>query len=200
MTNAIKKIQSEHSDYARVLSCLCTVVRNLRAYDTQRLTAPGLKIRARVPPDLDLLFSIVYYIRVFPDKFHHPKEERYLFKAVRNRSPETGDILDQLVRQHATAERMVDELDAALKAYDKHYPNGLEDLAMTAESFVDLQREHMRLEEEKVLPVAKAVLTEEDWREIDNAFASNTDPLFSENLETAFHSLHDRIMHGVEAA
>jgi len=200
MTNAIEKIQSEHSEYERVLSCLCAVVRYFRVYDMQRLRAPGLKMRAKVRPDLDLLFSIIYYIRIFPDNFHHPKEERYLFRAVRKRSPKTGDILDQLVRQHAIAARQVAELDAALKAYEKHYPNGLEDLTVTAESFVALQRKHMRLEEEKVIPVAKAVLTQDDWREIDNAFASYSDPLFGENLETAFQSLHDRIVHGVEAA
>jgi hemerythrin-like domain-containing protein len=200
MANAIDRIQSEHSDYARVLSCLLAVVKYLRACDKQRLAAVGNAIRARRAPNLDLLYSIVYYIRVFPDKFHHPKEERHLFTAVRNRSPETGEVLDRLVRQHATGKRQVDELDAALKAYEKNYPNGLEKLAAAAEGFVAAQREHMRLEEDEVIPVAKAVLSEEDWRGIDDAFAGNADPLFGENLETGFHSLHDHIVHGVKAA
>ena len=200
MANAIEKIQSEHSDYARVLSCLRAAVKHLRTCDRKRLAASDHKLRARGAPDLDLLFSIVYYVRVFPNKFHHPKEERYLFKAVRNRSPETGEILDELVRQHTMGERQIDELNAALKAYEMQYPIGLEELAATAESFIASQLEHMRLEEEKVIPVAKAVLTDEDWREIDDAFAGNTDPLFGENLETGFHALHDRIVRGAEAA
>ena len=200
MANAIEKIQVEHSDYARVLSCLLTAVGNLRKQESQRLTPQGHQLRAKVAPKLDLLYSIVYYIRVFPDKFHHPKEERHLFKAVRNRSREMTETLDLLVRQHAMGKQQVDELDAALKAYEKQYPKGLDDLAAAAERFVALQREHMYLEEDKVIPVAKAVLTEEDWREIDDAFAGNSDPLFGENLATAFHSLHDHIVSGVDAA
>ncbi len=198
MANAVEKIQSEHRDYARVLSCLLATMDKIIGDDARRLTLRNFQLNANVVHNLDLLFSIVYYIRVFPDQFHHPKEERYLFKVVRHRSPETGGILDELVRQHATGVHQIDELDVALKAYEKNYPAGLEDLAAKAESFVALQREHMSLEEEKVIPVAKAVLTEDDWREIDNAFDGNSDPLFGENLETGFHSLHDHIVSGVD--
>ncbi len=200
MANAIERIQSEHSDYARVLSCLLAVVKYLQACDRQRLAAVGHMVRARRAPNLDLLFSIIYYIRVFPDKFHHPKEERHLFTAVRNRSPETGTVLDRLVRQHATGKRQIDELDTALKAYERRYPDGLDALSAAAECFVAGQRDHMRLEEEEVIPVAKAMLNEEDWRAIDDAFAGNADPLFGENLAAGVHALHDRIVNSAKAA
>jgi hemerythrin-like domain-containing protein len=199
MASAIERIQSEHRDYARVLSCLRDVVQYLRAYDGRRLAAPGHRIQTRKVPDLNLLYSIIYYIRVFPNQFHHPKEEHHLFRAVRMRSPNIGEVLDQLVDQHTTGERLIDELDAALKAYEKNYPSGLEDLATKAENFIASQRQHMRLEEEKIIPAAKMTLTEIDWRDIDDAFAGNADPLFGENLETAFHSLHDHIVKGAEA-
>ncbi len=199
MASAIERIQSEHRDYARVLACLRDVVQYLRAYDGRRLAALGHKIQSRKVPDLNLLYSIVYYIRVFPNQFHHPKEEHHLFRAVRMRSPNIGEVLDELIDQHTAGERQIDELDAALKAYEMNYPNGLEDLATKAENFIASQRQHMRLEEEKIIPAAKMTLTEKDWRDIDDAFAGNADPLFGENLETAFHSLHDHIVKGTEA-
>jgi hemerythrin-like domain-containing protein len=34
-----------------------------------------------------MLGRIVYYVRVFPDCFHHPKEEKFLFPALRSRDP-----------------------------------------------------------------------------------------------------------------
>ena len=144
--------------------------------------------------NLDLLFSIVYYIRVFPDKYHHPKEEDFLFKALRERDPESAGFLDQVTQQHSVGDRLVDELDAALKAYQDNYPDGLDTLAAAAETFVSSQFEHMQLEEEKILPAAEAALTPEDWTAIDQAFTSNKDPMFGENLEVAFHSLHDHIV------
>ena len=69
MTNAIEIIHRDHVNLDRFLNVLETVVDGL-APDQLKL-------------DLELLYSAVYYTRVFPDRCHHPKEERYLFGAVR---------------------------------------------------------------------------------------------------------------------
>ncbi len=69
MTNAIEIIHRDHVNLDRFLNVLETVVDGL-APDQPKL-------------DLELLYSAVYYTRVFPDRCHHPKEERYLFGAVR---------------------------------------------------------------------------------------------------------------------
>ena len=37
--------------------------------------------------DVSLLRDIVEYIEEFPDKIHHPKEERYIFRACVNAVP-----------------------------------------------------------------------------------------------------------------
>ena len=49
--------------------------------------------------DLELLYSAVYYTRVFPDRCHHPKEERYLFGAVRVRCLEEREMIP-VARNH----------------------------------------------------------------------------------------------------
>ena len=69
MTNAIEIIHRDHVNFDRFLNVLETAVDGL-APDQPKL-------------DLELLYSSVYYTRVFPDRCHHPKEERYLFGAVR---------------------------------------------------------------------------------------------------------------------
>ena len=72
MTDAIEIIHHDHVNLDRFLNVLETAVDGL---------APD-----QPKPNLEPLYSAAYYIRVFPDRCHHSKEERYLFGAVRARS------------------------------------------------------------------------------------------------------------------
>ena len=47
-------------------------------------------------PDFTLFGAMVYYIDAFPERFHHPKEETYLFRLLRLRYPAAGSLLDVL--------------------------------------------------------------------------------------------------------
>ncbi len=200
MPNAIEKIQEEHRDYGRVLNALRTAVKSLRGIEWRRQAGQEPDAGASYKSLLDLLFSIVYYVRVFPDKYHHPKEEDYLFKAIRARDPASAGLLDQVAQQHSVGARLINELDSAVKAYEKNYPDGLDVLEAAAENFVASQFEHMTLEEEKIIPLGKSALNEGDWGAIDNAFSGNADPLFGENLEAGFRALHDHIVNAVNVA
>ena len=79
MTDAIEIIHRDHVNLDRFLNVLETVVDGL-VPDQPKL-------------DLELLYSTVYYTRVFPDRCHHPKEERYLFGAVRVRCLEERELI-----------------------------------------------------------------------------------------------------------
>ena len=50
--------------------------------------------------------------------------------------------------------------------------------------------DHMRLEEEVILPEAIKCLNDDDWKELDAAFAQNTDPL---NGKYARDPVYDRL-------
>jgi branched-chain amino acid transport system ATP-binding protein len=130
---------------------------------------------------------------VFPDKLHHPKEEEYLFQALRRRKPDSVALLDELEMQHVEGGRLIAELERALKDYDRNYPDGLEVLRKATQTYVDAQREHIAREEREVLPLARKYLKKEDWGDISRAFARNSDPMFGENIETGFQALFERI-------
>jgi hypothetical protein len=53
---------------------------------------------------------------------------------------------------------------------------------------------HMRTEEERVLPLARDVLTADDWAGIDAAFEANRDPLTGHPPEQEFAALFHRIV------
>ncbi len=179
MTKALETIKAEHRNLGKVLRCLEAEVAALR--------------RAKRKPDLELLYSIIYYIRVFPDRYHHPKEEDHLFKALRRRRPDAVPALDDLHAEHERFAGLLDDVEAALRHYDAHYPEGLEALEARVRGYLDFQRRHMEKEEQQILPLAREALRREDWERIDHAFARNDDPLFGENLKTGFQALHAHI-------
>ncbi len=39
-------------------------------------------------PDFGLLGAMIYYIDTVPERFHHPKEEQYLFWPIARTSPQ----------------------------------------------------------------------------------------------------------------
>lgn len=50
-------------------------------------------------------------------------------------------------------------------------------LARTVKRYISFYLEHMRQEEEVILPAAQRVLDDQDWAELDAAFAANCDLL-----------------------
>ena len=80
-------IQSEHRAIAAVVHCLEQLLWEVRAGELD-------------PPPFDVFEQIVTYMRDFPDKLHHPKEDNYLFPVLAKRAPELGAAFDLLRRQH----------------------------------------------------------------------------------------------------
>jgi hemerythrin-like domain-containing protein len=180
MAAALKTLKTEHRNLAQVLNCLSDEVERIGELDER--------------PDLDLLFSIVYYIRVFPDRHHHPKEDEYLFKRLRQRTHEADQVISELEREHDEFEQLLTNLEQALRDYDKRYPEGLDELERQVQAYLDFQWQHMRKEEDQVLPIAEKALREEDWAAMNNAFLRHADPMFGENVRIGFEMLRDRIV------
>jgi hemerythrin-like domain-containing protein len=67
--SAIKIIKSEHRALGAVVHALQRFTHAMR----NGLTAS----------DLELLAAMLYYIDIFPEQFHHPKEDLHLFSALR---------------------------------------------------------------------------------------------------------------------
>jgi nucleotide-binding universal stress UspA family protein/hemerythrin-like domain-containing protein len=173
-------IGDEHRSMAAVVQGLELIVRDAR--------------ERRAVPSLPLLRAIVHYIRAFPEALHHPKEEAYLFRKLRERTSELDDTLAELERQHAESTRTVDQLERSIEAYAQDPSNGFAAFAAAARRFGEAQMAHMRLETKVILPAARKHLTAEDWVEIANAFGENGDPRFAADNDEEFRQLFARIL------
>jgi len=178
--DALQIIQSEHRSLNAVLHCLDSVV--AAAEETG------------AAPDFMLLDAIVDYIDRFPDRVHHPKEDKYLFPALARRRPALRPVLEALRAEHRRCAALTAELRAALDFYRRAPEQGLTAFIAAVRGYVDFQRAHLQREEREVIPIARQALAPDDRAALDRAFAANVDPLFGGKPEAEFEALFTRIV------
>jgi hemerythrin-like domain-containing protein len=127
--------------------------------------------------DPKVMRAMLYYLDVFPEREHHPKEETILFAALRKRTHEADEALDELARQHEGGEAAIRNLEQDLLRYESGGESEFPAFAAAVERFVDNYWKHMRIEEHEIMPLARKHLTDADWKEAQRAFASRKDPL-----------------------
>jgi hemerythrin-like domain-containing protein len=137
--------------------------------------------------------AIVRYLETFPVALHHPKEDEFLFRRLRQRTAEADAELDELERQHARDRQLVGELAAMVARLERGDEN-LAALESAVERYAQFVWDHLGREEGVILPAAERHLTAEDWAEIDAAFSQNRDPRFGGDTDAEFRRLFSRIV------
>lgn len=177
---AVWIIRDEHRRYGAVLG----MVRQL-------ICTPGA---GPANVDLGLIGLALDYVAEFVGKFHHPKEDRYLFRLVRTRTSGADAILNELEEQHVRGEHKLREIGAMLETLQReptldHFARFRDDVL----SYIEFETAHAMLESRNLLPIAERVLTSEDWAEIDAAFLNNDDPVFGTAPREKFEHLLQEI-------
>ena len=162
MQRAIEIIRTEHRALAAVLLALKAFVDGIE--------------QGKYACNYALLGDMIQYLTDVPDKVHHPKEDMYLFPALRRRSPETAAILDGLEAEHHRVDEEWRTLKQALATFERAGPPGLSAFREAVNRYYEFQWQHISTEESAVIPRALAVLTPEDWSTIDAAFLANDSP------------------------
>lgn len=144
-------------------------------------------------PDVALMHQMVQYLRQFPAKLHHPKEETFIFRLLRQHTDEYNAVLDELERQHTLENALIDVLSDALFRQE----NGQADAPTAINSAVQRLSgaiwEHMSLEETVIFPAARRHLTHAEWSTVYQAFSAHQDPLLTHSYEMPMNQLFARI-------
>ena len=173
---AIQIIQDEHRKLWRVAS-------------TINIVADEMDAGSPVPTPF--FHAVFDYIEGFIDHAHHPKEDDFLFRLLRQRSSKAEAVLLQLEANHqhgpATLRALRNDLALASQGNCGAFTAALR-------SYTKNLEEHIRTEERDILPLAREVLLAEDWVVIDKAFADNEDPLFGQQATEQYRELYHRIV------
>ena len=175
------------------------IIRDEHAALAAMLKSMGLMID-RGPADkaenfFDVLRAMLFYIDEFPERLHHPKESNLLFPRVARLAPQTLSTIVKLEQDHASGEVAVRELQHLLLAWELVGDTRRTAFEVAAKNYLNFYLEHMRLEEAVILPAAQQVLSVDDWKELDEAFATNCDPLTGQYpRDPAYDRLFTRIV------
>ncbi len=173
--NAVRIILDEHEQLLAVTQGMLYFVRLIDKGETA--------------PELKVFRAMLYYIREYPEKIHHPKEGQYLFARLRDRTNELDETLEELESQHMEGEALVRELEHALTRYELGGRFSFPAFRDLVEKYAAFYFSHMQLEEEVILPAAKRLFTSEDWGIVDAAFAGNRDPFAGVDLSNDLEKL-----------
>lgn len=179
----LQRLDRDHARLARILEALET--------QAQRCVAGARGT------DLDRLATLVDYINEYPDAVHHPLEDRIFARlGEHSLSPEERRVLADNVNQHQQLSTATANLAAdidALMATPADADGGALHSHVTA--YVDLQRQHMRNENEWVFPIALRAFSEQDWEALERSEERAHDPLFEQRL-SRYESLYEYAVEG----
>lgn len=163
MSKVLDIIRNEHRSIRIVLDGLLYLAQNAKS--------GGSAVDARV------FRALLHYLETYAERLHHPKEDQYLFAAMRQYGPKVDSVIADLEQEHAMGERALRDLDHFLARCEETGGKALPAFAKAVENFVHGYLLHMKKEEEAIFPLALDLLSPADWAVIDRAFEENHDPL-----------------------
>lgn len=162
MSKQLQVLYDEHRSIAAVLDAFTYLLRELTR---------GKQV------DLKVFRQILYYLDVVPERYHHPKEDQFLFAPLRKRTHEADDIVSRLERQHVAGAQSMKHLEQSMARWDAGGAPERAAFVSAAEIFIERYLEHIRLEEEELMPLAERCLTPADWALSEAEFSKHHDPL-----------------------
>ena len=141
------------------------------------------------------LVQLVGFIGTFADRYHHGKEESYLFPALERRGiPREGGPLGVIERQHEIERKLTAEMHRAIEQYRHLEPESRQSFVEAARRYVDHLIAHMQTEDSILFRLAEEILEETDIAEMKEAFEraeSELSPRTRAEYETLASELED---------
>lgn len=175
---AIATIKEEHHSLSAVLQTLQQLLHRVAADQAES--------------EFGLCAAALYYIDDFQERCHHPKEDKYFFKALSAATSEFDALINGLQAAHVGGVHALSQLHRCLVHYQGGAPRGIEMFRTGIDTYVTQMANHMRCEE-YLLERSREVISEPEWTRIAAAFSENDDPLFGNHRRDEFARLYHRI-------
>ncbi len=177
MSESIVLWHAEHRHFSRLLDLL---ERQVAAFHADN------------EPNFELMLDLVSYLRYFPDRYHHARED-VAFARLAERDPSMKPVVDRLLQEH----RVIAAAGAELLGYLQRVVDDVvverAKVEAAAATYLVYYRRHLALEDRDVAPRAEEVLTPEDWQAIVAAVPHGPDPLFGEDPDERYRQLRRQI-------
>ena len=177
MSESIALWHAEHRHFSRLLDLL---ERQVAAFHADN------------EPNFELMLDIVSYLRYFPDRYHHPRED-VAFSRLAERDPQLRPMVDQLLQEHRVIAAAGSELLKYLEQVVDDVVVERARVEAAAATYLVYYRRHLALEDRDMVPRAAQLLTPQDWEAVTATIPSGADPLFGEDFDARYRELRRQI-------
>ena len=176
MAEPIAAWHADHVNFARLLNLL---ERQLIAF------------HAGEEPDYPVMLASVYYLRHYPDRVHHPRED-VAFARLVARDPALQLPIARRLQEHRVIAAAGEELLKLLQGVVEGVLVERSAIETAAATYLEYYRHHLAAEEREVIPRAAQLLTPDDWAAVAAAPAGS-DPLFGREFDSRYRELRRQI-------
>jgi hemerythrin-like domain-containing protein len=100
---------------------------------------------------------------------HHASEDHGLYPVVRERRPDAAPLLDRMDRDHQAIDPALAAVEVASAAYGSSADDSARrDLVAALRRLHDVLTPHLRVEEDEMMPIVAATITDDEWRAIEH--------------------------------
>jgi hemerythrin-like domain-containing protein len=178
MENPVLYWHAEHANFSRLLDILDKQLGEFHSGGT---------------PNYELMTDIVTYLRHFPDRHHHPREDA-AFVLLSERDPAMKIPLARLQQEHRVIAAAGEDFLKTLREVDAGSLVERAAVEAVAAMYLVYYRHHIASEERDVLPAAERLLTAGDWASIAVARPVSRDPLFGDEDDAGYRELRRHIL------
>lgn len=173
----LERIRREHGYMVRLLAML-----------NKKL----VKLRNEEAINYGVLKDIIDYLSEHSEKTHHPKED-LIYNYYLRVYGEQKEI-DNLEKEHeelaTTTHEFLDTVSMILQ--DAVVPLDL--FANQLEEFIVAQKQHLNMEEQKILPLINETFTTKDWQVVEGEWGEQIDdPVFGDTIADQYKQLAERL-------
>jgi hemerythrin-like domain-containing protein len=177
MSESIVLWQAEHRHFARLLDLL---EHQVAAFHDDN------------EPNFELMLDLVSYLRYFPDRYHHARED-VAFARLAGRDPQMKPMVDRLLQEHRVIAQAGTELLKYLRQVVDDVVVERAKVEACAATYLVYYRRHLAMEDRDIVPRAEQLLNAEDWAAVLAAVPHGPDPLFGEDFEPRYRELRRQI-------
>lgn len=147
----------------------------------------------RDPNTLSLILDALDYFSVYPDKYHHPVEDLILARLL-NKPIHEREAIYEAQMQHEQIAAATKHMCALFYAVANDAMVERRVLQGASNTYLELQRSHISLENSAIFPQIEQYLDAEDWEQIHKQVKEIKDPFFDEDAKKIYESLRDYLV------
>ncbi len=179
MNKIQRELHTDHYHLQRLLNCLSQEI-DCYDHDSQQ------------EADLTVILSALDYVHDYPNKWHHPTED-IIFSKLQEKNVEESNLIERLKSEHQEIIQATQSIYELFNMVAKDCIVPANQLLESARHYIDLQKQHIEKENERVYPLMNKLFTGQEWAAMEKEVEFQSDPLFARQSKKEYEDLYHYI-------